>query len=213
MKTITGLFFVSILGIALIGSTGISLAGYKARNWSPNSRESYPASLSSEGVTIAVEPLFNDALAARVFDKEDMVTRGIMPLAVVIFNDNDFPVEVGALSIELIRDDDHIHTLSPKDAVSRLYKKDKIRLGQSLKIADEKAFSDFDEKFLLDKVIAPHSKGGGFLYLQMFSSKDLASYLSSATVYIPNVYRQDDGSRLIFFEIGLGPAVQGGKRP
>jgi hypothetical protein len=213
MKTITGLFFVSIFGIALTGSTIISLAGYKARVWSPNSPESYPARLSSEGVTIALEPLFNDALAARVFDKDDIVTRGIMPLAIVIFNDNDFPIKVDALSIELIRDDDHTHTLNPKEAVNRLYKRDKIRLGQSLKLADEKVLSDFDEKFLLDKVIAPHSKGGGFLYLQVFSSKDLASYLSSATVYIPNVYRQDDRSRLIFFEIGLGPALQEGKRP
>jgi hypothetical protein len=213
MKTITGLFFVSILGIAFIGSAGSSFAGYKARNWSPNSRESYPASLTSEGITIAVEPLFNDALAARVFDKDDIVTRGIMPLAIVIFNDSDFPVKVDARSIELIRDDDHIRTLNPKEAVNRIYKKDTIRFGQSLKIADEKALSDFDEKFLMGKVIAPHSKGGGFLYLQMFAFKDPVSYLSSAAVYIPNVYRQDDGSRLMFFEFDLGPAVKGGKHP
>jgi hypothetical protein len=213
MKTIAGLFFVSILGIAFIGSAGNSFAGYKARNWSPNSRESYPASLTSEGLTIAVEPLFSDALAARVFDKDDIVTRGIMPLAIVIFNDNDFPIEIDARSIELIRDDDHIRTLNPKEAVNRIYKKDKIQFGQSLKIADEKAFSDFGEKFLMGKVIAPHSKGGGFLYLQLFSSKDPVSYLSSATVYIPNVYRQDDGSRLIFFEIDLGPALKGGNHP
>jgi hypothetical protein len=213
MKTIIGIFFVSILGIALIGFTAVSFAGYKARSWSPNARESYPASLTSEGVTIALEPMFSDALAARIFDKEDIVTRGIMPLAIVIFNDNDFPIEVDPLSIELIRDEDHLRTLTPKEAVNRIYKKDKIRLGQSLKIADEKALSDFDEKFLMNKVIAPHSKGGGFLYLQMFDSKDLASYLSAASVYIPNVYRQDDGSRLIFFEIGLGPALKGGKRP
>jgi hypothetical protein len=203
-----------VLVIVLVGSAGICLAGYKARNWSPNSRESYPASLTSEGVTIAADPLFNDALAARVFDKDDIVTRGIMPLAIVIFNDNDFPIEVDPLSIELIRDDDHMRTLKPKDAINRIYKKDKIRIGQSsLKVADEKAYDDFDEKFLMGKVIAPHSKGGGFIYLQIFSTKDMASYLSSATVYIPNVYRQDKGSRLIFFEIGMAPAVKGGKRP
>ncbi len=213
MNTATRYSLVSILGIALLWSASPIWAGYKAHPWNINARETYPASLTSEGVTIAVEPLFNDALAARVFDKTDMVTRGIMPLAVVIFNDNDFPVEVDALSIELIQDDDHIRTLAPKEAVNRIYKKDKFRPGQSLKIADTNALRDFDEKFLMDKVIAPHNKGGGFLYLQVPSSKDLASYLSSATVYIPNVYRQDKGSRLIFFEIGLRPAVQGEKRP
>jgi hypothetical protein len=214
MKNFSRLILLSVFGVATIGSTGISLAGYKARNWSVNARESYPASLTSEGVTIAVEPLFTDALAARVFDKDDIVTRGIMPLAIVIFNDNDFPVEVDALSVELIQEEDHIRTLTPKEAVNRIYKKDKFRPGQSaLKIADTNALRDFDEKFLMDKVIAPHSKGGGFLYLQMLSSRDLATYLSSATIYIPNVYRQDNGSRLIFFEIGLRPAVQGEKRP
>ena len=212
MKTVTGLTFFPILGIILFVSTGISLAGYKARTWSPDSRESYPASLTSEGVTIAVEPLFNDALAARVFDKNDIVTRGIMPLAIVIFNDNDYPVEVDPLTIELMLEDDHLRTLTPKEAVNHLYKKDKFHLGQAaLKVADEKAFSDFNDKFLLDKVIEPHSQGGGFVYMKVFSSKDLVSYLASATVYIPNVYRQDDGSRLIFFEIELKPAVQGGK--
>jgi hypothetical protein len=214
MKINARLSFIPLLAITLISSAGISLAGYKARGWTPESRESYPASLTSEGVTIAASPLFNDALAARVFDKDDMVTRGIMPLAIVIFNDNDFPVEVDPLSIELIAESEHIQTLTPKDAVNHLYNKDKFHLGQgALKIADEKAFKDLNDKFLMDKVIAPHSKGGGFLYLKIYSPKDLASFLSTATVYIPNVYRQDKGSRLIFFEISLSPAIQGGKRP
>jgi hypothetical protein len=200
-----------MLGIGLFWSTGIILAGYKARDWNPKSRESYPASLTSEGVTIAVEPLFNDALAARIFDKDDIVTRGIMPLAIVIFNDNDFPVEIDALSIEIIREDDHIRTLMPKEAVNHLYKKDKYRFGQStLKVADEKALKDFDDKFLMNKVIDPHGKGGGFLFMQIFSPKDLSSYLTTAAVYIPNVYRHDDGSRLIFFEISLDAAFRVG---
>jgi hypothetical protein len=214
MKTNVHLSLISFLAITLLSSAGISVAGYKARGWTPDSRESYPASLTSEGVTIAAFPLINDALAARVFDKNDMVTRGIMPLAIVIFNDNDFPVEVDPLSIELIAENEHIRTLTPKDAVNHLYKKDKYNLGTgALRIADDKAFRDFNNKFLMDKVIAPHSKGGGFLYLKIYAPKDLASYLSTAIVYIPNVYRQDNESRLIFFEISLGPAIRGGKRP
>jgi hypothetical protein len=213
MKINIRFFLVSVLGIALLGFTGSMLAAYKAHTWAPNSRESYPASLASEGVTIAVEPLFNDALAARVFDKDDIVTRGIMPLAIVIFNDNDYPVEVDALSIELIRGDDHYRTLLPKEAVNHIYRKDKAVLGQPLpKVTNEKALEDFNDKFLLDREIAPHGKGGGFVFMKMYDTKELASYLSSATVYIPNVYRLDNGSRLIFFEINLDAAVRGGMR-
>ncbi len=213
MKINRKFFLVPILGFTFLGATGIILAGYKARNWDVNPRESYPASLTNEGVTIAVEPLFNDALAARVFDKDDIVTRGIMPLAIAIFNDNDFPIEVDALSIELIRDEDHLGTLKPLEAVNRIYRKDKVSMGQPVpKVANEKALEDFEGKFLTDREIAPHGKGGGFIYIKIYDSKDLASYLSTATVYIPNVYRIDKGSRLMFFEISLDAAVRGGMR-
>lgn len=184
------------------------LAGYKARIWNVNARESYPASLMSEGVTIAVNPLFNDALAAQVFDKDDIVTRGIMPLAVVIFNDNDHAIEVDGMSIQLIRDDERIRTLTPGEAVNRLYGKSRSMFGQPASgPGNEKAREDFSNKFLGHEPIAPHSKGGGFLYMPVYAAGNLASFLSMATVYIPNVYRKDDGSRLVFFEISLKAAL------
>src|SRR5437773_11461533 len=80
--------------VILLVLVPLVLAGYKARPWSIRPLESYPSRLTSEGVTIAVEPLFLDSLAAKVFDKNDMVTRGIMPVAILIFNENDFPVMV-----------------------------------------------------------------------------------------------------------------------
>ena len=194
--------------IAFLGATAIMIAGYKARIWNVSARESYPASLMSEGVTIAVNPLFNDALAAQVFDKDDIVTRGIMPLAVVIFNDNDHAVEVDGMSIQLIRDEEHIRTLTPGEVVSRLYGKGRSMLGQpTAGPPNAKALEDFDNKSLLHKPIAPHSNGGGFVYLPVYDAGNLASYLSTATVYIPNVYRKDNGSRLVFFEINLNPAL------
>jgi hypothetical protein len=201
--------------LALVWTSGPVRAGYKARPWSVRVRDSYPAKLTSEGVTIAAEPLFTDALAARVFDKDDIVTRGIMPLGLIIFNDNDYPVEVEGSSIELIHGSDHLRTLMPNEVVYRLFRKDKSswipqipRLSKSDPNSD--ALEDFDHKFLENKLVPPHGKEAGFLYLQMPEPKDLISYLSSATVYIPNVYRRDNGSRLVFFEIELDAAVNAG---
>jgi hypothetical protein len=194
--------------MVFLGTAATMVAVYKARTWNVSARESYPASLMSEGVMIGVKPLFNDALAAQVFDKDDIVTRGIMPLEIVIFNDNDHAIEVDGMSIQLIRDEEHIRTLTPSDAVSRLYGGSKSLLGQpKSSLPNEKAREDFDNKFLLHKPIAPHSKGGGFVYMPVYDGGNLASYLSTATVYIPNVYRQDDGSRLVFFEISLNAAL------
>jgi hypothetical protein len=212
-----GLLFPSLLGIALLWAFEPVWAGYKARPWCIGARDSYPARITSEGVTIAVEPLFTDALAARVFDKKDIVTRGIMPLAILIFNENSFPIAVDALSIELIHEGDHIRTLYSNEVVSRLFGKDKFWISRQVspmsgKGLNKNAMDDFEGKFLVDKAIAPHDKGGGFLYMQIHSPGDLARYLSKSILYIPKVYRQDNGSRLIFFEIELAAAVNPGKR-
>ncbi len=201
-----------LTGLILLWSAGAGLAGYKARDWSAKARELYTASLSSEGVTIAAEPYYTDALAARIFDKKDFVTRGIMPLEVVIFNDNDYPIEVDYLAIELIRGDERYRALAPEEVVNRIFGKEKSRLGGSTtKVANEEALKDFGNKLLKDDIIPPHGKASGFLYFRVYNSKDLQQYLSTATVYIPNVYRGDDGSRLIYFEIDLKAALQNAK--
>jgi hypothetical protein len=207
---------VSLLSaMALVWTSAPGRAGYKARPLSVRERDSYPAKLTSEGVTIAAEPLFSDALAARVFDKDDIVTRGIMPLAIIIFNDNDFPVEVEGSSIELIHESDHLHTLMPNEVVYRLFRKDKSSwLPQIPKLSksdlNSDALEDFDHKLLVNKLVASHGKEAGFLYFQLREPKGLISYLANSTIYIPNVYRRDNGSRLVFFEIDLNAAVSAG---
>jgi len=206
------LLLASLLAVLFAWASGAVWAGYKARRWDIRARDAYPSSLTSEGVTIAAEPLFTDALAAEVFDKNDMVTRGIMPLAIVIFNDNDFPIEVDGMTAELIHESEHTRTMVPNEVVYRLFKNDKSWISRQIprmskSELNEDALDDFDQKFLMNPVIAPHDKGGGFLYLHVAGGKDLAAYLSKSVVYIPNIYRRDDGSRMIFFEIELNASI------
>jgi hypothetical protein len=220
MNKRTAFIFFCLFGIVLVRIASPVWAGYKARNWNMGTPDSYPSKLTSEGVTVAVEPFYTNALAAQVFDKNDIVTRGIMPLAVIIFNDNDFPIRVDGLSIELIRQEDHIRTLMPNEVVYRIFKKEKSWISQQIPIPqisrpglNQDALNDFDAKFLSEKTIAPHEKGGGFLYMHPDSPENLGSYLESAIVYIPKIYRQDNGTRLIFFEIGLSAAVKATPQP
>jgi hypothetical protein len=213
MKINSGFIFIALLFISPLWILESMGAEYKTRSWTMGARETYPASLTSEGVTIAIDPLYTDVLAARVFDKEDMVTRGIMPFAVLIFNDNDFPIEVQGPSVELIREKDHIHTMYPYEVVYRLFTKSKEWINQpipkpSRSGLNKNALDDFDHKFLLYKTVAAHDKGVGFLYMHIPDSTDPIGYLSKALIYIPKVYRQDDGSRLIFFEIELSTAFK-----
>ncbi len=211
-RTDEGYLRNTIILIMLASAT--LLAGYKARPWKPRPVDSYAARLTSEGVTIAAEPLFRDDLAALVFDKKDIVTRGIIPLAVVVFNDNDFPVQIVAETVELISEGERGRTLLPGEAVARVFEKSRKGIALPLPIPkisvvdDPRSvqLQDFEHKFLGGKVIQPHQAGGGFLFFQK-TGGDVRSFISAAQLYIPDVVRQDDGTRMIFFEIDLKPAV------
>ncbi len=204
------------LGIWALLVLAPPLAAYKARSWTLRSPDSYPARLASEGVTIAAEALFRDDMAASVFDKNDIVTRGIMPLAIVIFNDNDFPITVIGGTIELICEEDHLRSLDPAQVVRRLFEKG----GKGTWIPqplprmpgsdrpNREAMEDFVGKLLGEKTVPPHQKAGGFLYLHLPEPRDTAKYLARSRVYIPEVYRQDSGQKLIFFEFDLKPAIE-----
>ncbi len=191
------------------------MAGYKARPWEIRAADTYASRLTSEGVTIAVEPLFRDDLAAAVFDKKDIVTRGIIPLAVVIFNGNDFPVRVDAETAELINGDDRLHTLQPVEVVARIFKKSskgswipqpipRVSTGDG---KNQDALEDFDHKFLGNKVVPAHAGGGGFLYISV-PATDVSTYLMASRLYIPDIYRDDKGSNMIFFEIELKASLE-----
>jgi len=204
-----------MLVLFLWGAAGL-VAAYKARPYSARKPDAYPARLTSEGVTIGVEPLFSDTLAAQAFDKNDVVTRGIIPLAVAIFNDNDFPIAIDGMTAELIRGEDRVRTRYPGEVVKEIFKKsgkstwipNPLPRLPSSEVGNVAAMDDFDQKFLSRKVVSPHDKGIGFLYLHIPESKDVRGYLAKARLYIPEVQRYDTGASMIYFEIELEPALR-----
>jgi hypothetical protein len=210
--------FVLLIEALLFLAALATPAGYKARPWSPRPIESYPAKLVSEGVTIAADPLFTDALAAQVFDKSDVVARGIMPLAIVIFNSNDFPVDVEGKSIELLQQEDRIHGVDPLFAVQCIYASkpaSRVPIPSPIPLpkitimkSHAEACQDFKAKdFTLLKRVEPHATAGGFLFIQVRNAASLRKTLSESKVYIPNIYRGDNGKGLLYFEIELKPAI------
>jgi len=204
-------------GVLILLAWTFGFAGYKARPWKPRALETYPARQSSQGVTIAIDPLFRDPMAAQVFDKDDIISRGIMPLAVVVFNDNDYPVQLNSATIELIQDDERTRTQEPDEVVPMLFKKTGSKMSLPIPIprgassgsnALDEPMADFDHKFLADKTVGPHSTAGGFLYFRVPQIKNLPEQLLKATLYIPDISRLDNGTRLMYFEIELKPAIE-----
>jgi hypothetical protein len=190
-----------------------AFAGYSAHIWKIRARDSYPARLVSEGLTIAVEPLFQDSLASQVFDKKDMITSGIMPLAVVVFNDNGFAIQVKSESIELIVGDAHIHQMDPKDAVAQLTKSKgksvwKPQIDIKLSGGSSNMLDDFEAKYLGSMVVDQRQARGGFLYFQVANPRNVREELITGSIYIPEILRNDTGEKMMFFEIDLKPAIE-----
>jgi hypothetical protein len=210
------LLFLSLLAIA----TQLPAAGYKIIPWKPREISSYPATLTSEGVTIAVEPLLTNATAARAFNRPDIVTRGIMPLAVVIFNSNAFPIQVDGMTVELQWEGEKVHTMDPLDVVRRLYEgkssspilKSPIPIPRAtIQKSHADACQDFKDKFLGVKEVYPQETAGGFLFLNVAGISDLPNSMEKASVYLPDVFGKQ-GKTMLFFEIELKPAVASSPR-
>jgi hypothetical protein len=216
-------FLLVIVVFVILGVSAMP-AGYKIRPWRPRAIDSYPAKLTSEGVTIAVDPLFTDALAAQVFDKSDIVTRGIMPLAVIIFNSNDFPIEVEEKSIELQQEGSRIRSLDPLSAVQIIYAS---KPGRNVPVivspiplpritvtkSHAEACQDFKEKYFSPlKRVERNATVGGFLFMPAREPGSLAADLAGARLYIPNLCRSDSGRSLLYFEIEIKPAIEAAVR-
>jgi len=206
----------SLLLVALLLVGALGLSAYKSKPWTIRPAESYPSRLTSEKVTIAVDPLFLDSLAGQVFDRKDVVTRGVLPVAIAVFNENEFPVEIDGESIELIMGDEKLRSLEPGEVVGRLFQQKggrKVWIPNPIpKIPsavgpDTEAFEDLEHKYFASKIVAPRAKGGGFLYFPVRNPNDLRKALEDSRLNIPDLYRQDTGDRLLYFEIELRQAI------
>ena len=145
--------------------------------------------------------------------------RGIMPLAIIIFNSNEFAVEVEAGPIELISKGNRIQGVSPDLAFRRIFQRtyrppQEVRIPSpvpfprtEIAISDETAYDDFLHKYLGYRRIEPKSTAAGFIYLPVENVSSLRQLLAEAQIYIPDLYRVDTGAAMMFLEIDLKPAI------
>jgi len=204
--------------LAWISTVFSTFAGYKARPYVPLPIESYASRLTSEGLTVAVVPMFTDALAAKTFDKKDIVSSGIMPVAIVISNNNGFAVDVSGDSIELLVKGDHIRPVRPEQAIMRIFQHtlptQEVRVPSPVPFpriaiyrSNADALDDFNYKHLGVKRTEPNSVTAGFVYMPVKGFANLSEALEDAQIYIPDLYRADTRQPMMFLEIDLKRAV------
>jgi hypothetical protein len=209
---------LSFVACGVLACAWLSFAGYKARRYEARPIDSYPCKLTSEGITVAIDPLFSDELAAKVFDKKDIVSSGVMPVAIIISNKNKFPVEFNGFSIELIVKEERVQPLAPEQAVRQIFQygrsEREVRIPSPVPFprveitrANYDAFDDFNYKHLGIKRVEPDSVSAGFVYIPLKKLPNLRESLWDSRIYLPDLRRADLREPMIFFEIDLKPAL------
>ncbi len=209
---------MSFVCCGILACAWLSFAGYKARRYEARPIDSYPCRLTSEGLTVAADPMFSDQLAAKAFDKKDIVSSGVMPVAIIISNKNKFPVEINGFSIELLVKEDRNRPLTPEQAVMQIFRyrrtEREVRIPSPIPFprieitkVNTDAFDDFTYKHVGIKRVEPDSVGAGFVYMPVKKFPNLRESLLDSRIYIPDLHRADVGEPMIFFEIDLKPAL------
>lgn len=177
--------------------------------------KTYPArdEHRNEGVTIAADP-YDTADKASIFTIR-FLEGGFLPINLVISNDNDQPVALTDLKVQLVTADrTKINPATSADIQRRFAHSShnsqapRPRLPLPLppsapKVAGRDAMKEFDQASFMAKAVEPHANQAGFMF---FDVEGLSHPLAGAHLYVSGV-KDSKGNELIYFDIPLDKYV------
>lgn len=165
---------------------------------------SYPHRQTSEGVTIATDPVETDEQSAEPFGKVNPYRYGILPVLVVIQNDGTEAIKVDHLKFLYTLPDRTKVEATPAQDVRFLHgvKRPKPLPGPvgGIKISKNKnplAEWEIEGRAFSAKMVPPGQSASGFVYFQV----PLTS--AAATVTISGLQNAVSGKELFYFEIPM----------
>jgi hypothetical protein len=176
---------------------------------------------SHEGVTIGVEPWTQASRYKAKFPKKSPLAGGIVAIRVTFRNDNDYGVKVNLQRIQLVvqvsednrQQLDALSADNVADAVMlKANGKDPTakRIPIPLPVGKPKPSRDANWTNFRDDcqnaavpsgVLAAHSSVEGLLYFDLRGEMDL---LTSARLYVPDLFNMNDNQPLSYFDVALG---------
>lgn len=172
---------------------------------------SYQARQASEGLTIGVEVYQGRNKIKQVFKKADLDKLGIVPVLVVMQNDNDHALQLDRMRVELITSDRQtLESLRAEDVVrsGRIQRPDLtprpspipgVGRGSRASRVSEEEFEVAQLEFVAP-VVTARAKTHGFFYFRLGKGPDR---LTGAKLYINGIRSAKTGQDLLYFEIPL----------
>jgi len=171
---------------------------------------SYRHKQTAEGVTIAVEVFRDRDKIKQAFPKSDLEKLGVLPVLVVIANDNDHALQLDRMQVQLITSDRQEVDPTPGDNVlrtGRVQRPGMAPLPNPLPIPRRSPASkrqsqqrEVDDREFVAPVVAARATAHGFFYFRLGRGPDR---LARAKLYLNGIRSAKTGQKLLYFEIGL----------
>ena len=186
-----------------------TFAGYKIKEFKPKPAKEYAAHQDFQKMVIAADPRLTEEAILELFDTKKLFDRLIMPVVVVVENNNDFAIRIRAEDILLVDSTGaQIPGMAYDEVLLRLSRKNPIGGYSGSKdilarqVGDKNMVKDFEHKYFGEKLIAPHESDFGVVFFPIPSSGDL----SGTRLYVPRVHNITNDEALMFFEFDLDKA-------
>ncbi len=198
-RTLATAAFLFLLAIPLLGK-------YKIKPIEPKPAADYKCHLDFQNVVIGAFAATNEKRVLELFDEKKIHKKKILPVLIVIENNNDFAIRLHERDIYLVRaDGTNVSALPVGEAfLSVVLKKTPSEnpAQASILLNDYKKsamLADFQHKHFDERMIAPFGSDYGVVFFPL-PEPDQRQGLR---LYLPEVENVTTGQELIFFEIDL----------
>ena len=180
-------------------------AKYKIKEIEVSGASSYAAHQDFQGLVIGAYSCETTEKAQTFFDSDKFEEKGILPVLVVLDNQNEFAIRLHEKDIFLIDSKGNHHATIPyHEVLLRLSLKKPLSSYSTKKelllrhVRDKNMILDLENKAFGDKFVGPQSSDYGVVFFESLG-KDLAGI----RLYFPEIYNASQGETLIFFEFDL----------
>ena len=179
---------------------------YDIKKLSIRPAREYPAHQDFQNIVLGAYPCDTPEEAEELFDTDRLIEKNVLPILVVVENNNSFPIRISEREIYLLDRDGtqrptipfqevllHVTLKRPRSTYAT---RTEILLSQEVK---KEMYLDFEHKAFGARLIAPHTSDYGVVFFALPQDGSLEGF----RLYLPEVINLMEQEPLIFFEFGL----------
>ncbi len=191
-----------VKGGIVVLALDLLFAGYKIKEVNIKAAGEYASRQSLQNVVIGARAFDTEEEILSVFDTKKLYTNRIMPVLVVIENNNDFAIHLSGSDIYLSDAGVNRRSTPYAEVLLDIAKKKKGAYSTHedvllRAIKNQDMVADFERKSFGEKLIPPYGSDFGIVFF------DLIPLNQETQIYIPSITNLETQQDLMFFEFEL----------